>query len=192
MTPTDPCKGTYPTADKPKPMRALFLITWLALGAVAMAKPLFDQYGFFAVEAPDDWRPGSDPLGLNLAGSVWLTNKERKSVMGVATLPANSPEEKKVAVGMVGSALNDQLVSKGFHCSMSPLTVAGEPGGVIQGVNKAHERIAVVVTRRDSAVAITFYIVDSSVSTETYGANLKGLVDGFRWAKAKPAKPASK
>lgn len=159
---------------------------WLGLGGLAVAKPLFDQYGFFAVQAPDDWVTCTDPLGLKLPGSVWLSNKERKSVMGVATMPANSPEEKKVAVEAICTAMNDQLTSKGFRCSMAPTPVAGQPGGAVQGVNKRNQRVAIVVTRRDSAVAIVTYLVDGSVSTQTYGANLKALVDGFQWAKAKP------
>ena len=150
-----------------------------------MAKPLFDQYGFFAVEAPGDWGPGSDPLGLKLPGSVWLTSKDRKSLMGVATMPANSAKEKKVAVEMIGSALNGQLTSKGFRCSMAPAPVGGEPGGVIQGVNKLNQRVAIVITRRDSVVPIIFYIVDASVNTDAYSANLKALMDGFQWAKPK-------
>lgn len=183
---TDSGGGAWAAADKVISMRGFLIIAWLALGTVGFAKPLFDQYRFFGVQAPEDWGPGTDPLGLKLPGSAWVTNKERKSVMGVATMPANTPEEKKIAVEMISSALSEQLTRKGFRCNLVPTTVAGQVGGIVQGVNKLNQRAAVVVTRYDSAVAIVFYIVDASVSTEAYGANLKGLVDSFRWAKVKP------
>lgn len=179
--------GSCPATDKDGRMRLLLLVTWLALCSVAPAKPLFDQYGFFAVQAPDDWVPSRDPLGLKLPGSVWMSSKDRKSVRGVATMPANSDEEKKVAVEMIGTAISEQLTRKGFRCTVAPTTVAGQPGEALQGVNKLNQRVAAVVTRRDSVVAIFFYVVDSSVKTDAYTANLKGMVDGFEWAKAKPA-----
>ncbi len=172
---------------KVKPMRSLLVMIWLSLCTLALAKPISDKYGFYSVPAPDDWGIGSDPLGLNIPGSAWVNSKDKKSVIGVATLPANTPEEQKMPVEVVGQAMNDQLTAKGFRCTMTATMVSGQPSCVVQGVNKLNQRIAIVVTRRANALAMFFYLTASSTSTDAYGAMLKTLVDGFTWAKAKPA-----
>lgn len=163
-------------------MRLLVIVLLFTLTTLAWARPVTDKYMRYSVPAPDDWGSCADPLGLNVPGSAWFSSQDGKNVIGVSTLPANTPEEQKMPLEVVAEALSGQLKAKGFRCTLTPGLVAGQPGCLAQGVNKLKQRIAIIVTRKGNALAITYYL--TAGSTEAYSAMLKSLVDGLTWAKA--------